>query len=56
MSAPAIIDLLPADATTGRFLGRALSPAGPCVIAIRDGIIFNLTGEVASVSGAIARR
>ena len=56
MSAPAIIDLLPADATTGRFLGRAQSPAGPCVIAIRDGIIFNLTGEVASVSGAIARR
>ena len=49
-------DLLPADHARGTFIGRAQSPAGPCVIAIRDGSIFDLTEEVATVSGAISRR
>jgi len=48
--------ILPADFAEGRFLGRALSPEGPVVIAIRGGIIYDLTATVASVSGAVARR
>lgn len=56
MQADSIADFLPADYAAGQFLGRALSPAGPCVIALRDGQIYDLTEEVASVSGAIARR
>src|SRR5690606_13418951 len=51
-----LIDILPADYATGQFIGRALSPAGPHVIAIRDGQVFDLTQEVATVSGAVARR
>nr|WP_247718108.1 fumarylacetoacetate hydrolase family protein [Qipengyuania proteolytica] len=47
---------MPADHARGSFIGRAQSPAGPCVIAVRDGEIFDLTEEVATVSGAIARR
>ena len=49
-------EFLPADFRSGRFLGRAMSPAGPSVIAIEGGEIFDLTGEVATVSGAVARR
>lgn len=56
MSANSILNLLPADHAEGRFIGRALSPAGPCVILVRNGRIFNLTDDVATVSGAIARR
>jgi len=52
----ALNDILPRDYPSGKFLGRALSPEGPCVIAIREGTIFDLTGEVATVSGAIERR
>lgn len=48
--------ILPADFAEGRFLGRALSPDGPVVFAIRNGTLFDLTQDVASVSGAIARR
>lgn len=55
MAAP-LTDILPSDFATGNFLGRALSPEGPCVISIRGGKIFDLTAEVATVSGAIARR
>ena len=51
-----LIEILPADHATGKFIGRALSPSGPCVIAIREGKVFDLTQEVASVSGAVARR
>ena len=51
-----IIQSLPADHARGTFLGRVQSPAGPCVIAIRKGEIFDLTQEVATVSGAVARR
>lgn len=51
-----LIDILPADHATGQFIGRALSPSGPCVIAIREGKVFDLTQEVATVSGAVARR
>jgi fumarylacetoacetate (FAA) hydrolase family protein len=51
-----LIDILPADYATGQFIGRALSPAGSCVIAIHRGHLFDLTPEVASVSGAVARR
>jgi fumarylacetoacetate (FAA) hydrolase family protein len=51
-----LIDILPADYATGQFIGRAMSPAGPCVIAIHRGHLFDLTHEVASVSGAVARR
>ncbi len=48
--------ILPADCVAGLFLGRAATPRGPCVIAIRGGTVFDLTEEVASVSGAIARK
>ncbi|QUL37984.1 fumarylacetoacetate hydrolase family protein [Erythrobacter sp. JK5] len=50
-----LTDFLPDDYASGQFLGRALSPDGPCVIGIRGGELFDLTGDVASVSGAIAR-
>ncbi len=49
-------DILPQDHSAGRFLGRAQSPEGPCVIAIREGQLFDLTAEVATVAGAIDRR
>ncbi|MCP9223537.1 fumarylacetoacetate hydrolase family protein [Erythrobacter sp. LQ02-29] len=51
-----IIELLPQDYRSGRFIGRADGPEGPVVIAIRDGRIFDITARAASVSGAIARR
>src|SRR5687767_13332905 len=51
-----LIDILPADYVAGSFLGRALSPDGPSVIAIRGGELFDLTEEVATVAGAIDRR
>ena len=51
-----ILDALPADYARGTFIGRALSPQGPCVIAISGGMLFDLTGQVATVAGAIARR
>jgi fumarylacetoacetate (FAA) hydrolase family protein len=49
-------DILPADYSAGTFIGRALSPEGPCVITIRDGLIYDLTEQVATVSGAIDRK
>ena len=51
-----LIDILPADYPQGFFLGRAESPDGPCVVAVRNGELFDLTAEVATVSGAVARR
>src|SRR5690606_21256844 len=48
--------ILPADYRTGTFLGRALSLEGPCVIAIREGQVFDLTNEVATAAGAVDRR
>jgi fumarylacetoacetate (FAA) hydrolase family protein len=54
--AESLQDVLPPDFASGTFLGRALSPAGPCVVGLRHGRIFDLTGEVATVSGAIARK
>jgi len=51
-----ILDILPADHVLGKFVGRAQSPAGPCVISIEHGEIIDLTSVVATVSGAIARR
>ena len=51
-----LTSILPADYRTGTFLGRALSPEGPCVIAIREGQVFDLTNEVATVAGAVDRR
>ncbi|WP_202386818.1 fumarylacetoacetate hydrolase family protein [Qipengyuania algicida] len=56
MSADNLIEILPQDHASGWFIGRALTPDGPSVIAIRDGLLFDLTDEVASVSGAVARR
>lgn len=50
-----LTDVLPGDHAIGHFIGRALSPAGPCVIAISDGDLFDLTEEVATVSGALER-
>lgn len=49
------VDALPADYRQGHFIGRAQSPEGPVVLAIRNGDLIDLTSEVASVSGAIAR-
>ena len=54
--AEALQDILPPDYASGAFLGRAQSPDGPCVIAIRHGRLFDLTHDVASVAGAIDRR
>ena len=51
-----LMDMLPDRGAGGRFLGRALSPAGPHVVLVYEGRIFDLTETVASVSGAIARR
>ncbi|WP_114521736.1 fumarylacetoacetate hydrolase family protein [Altererythrobacter sp. ZODW24] len=51
-----LIDILPSDYAAGHFLGRALSPDGPCVIAIHGGDVFDLTCEAATVSGAVARK
>lgn len=47
---------LPEDHAHGSFIGRVMSPDGPCVIAIREGRLFDLTDTVATVSGAIARK
>jgi fumarylacetoacetate (FAA) hydrolase family protein len=47
--------ILPSDHATGHFIGRALSPAGPCVIVVKDGNLFDLTHEAATVSGALER-
>lgn len=51
-----VLSSLPADYLHGHFIGRAQSPAGPCVITIAEGMIHDLTAEAATVSGAIARR
>ena len=51
-----LIDILPADHAGGLFLGRALAPEGPCVIAVRGGEVFDLTEQAATVAGAIDRR
>lgn len=51
-----LIDILPPDFASGIFLGRAESPEGPCVLAIRGSEVFDLTAEVATVSGAVDRR
>ncbi len=54
--AEGILESLPADFREGHFIGRALSPEGPCVISIEGGVIHDLTGVASTVSGAIARR
>ena len=51
-----LISILPADYTGGRFIGRALAPEGPVVIAIREGVLYDVTRSAASVSGALARQ
>ncbi|HYD25192.1 MAG TPA: fumarylacetoacetate hydrolase family protein [Croceibacterium sp.] len=51
-----LIDVLPSDFAGGTFIGRARSPEGPCVIAVRGGELFDLTAEVATVAGAVDRR
>jgi fumarylacetoacetate (FAA) hydrolase family protein len=51
-----LIDMLPPDYGSGTFLGRAQSPAGPHVIAIRDGLLFDVTRDASTVSGAVDRR
>jgi fumarylacetoacetate (FAA) hydrolase family protein len=47
---------LPEDHASGQFIGRAHGPQGPCVIAVREGRIFDLTGVVATTAGAVIRR
>ncbi|WP_086608820.1 fumarylacetoacetate hydrolase family protein [Erythrobacter donghaensis] len=51
-----ILESLPADYREGHFIGRALSPEGPCVITIAEGQIHDLTGVASTVAGAVARR
>jgi fumarylacetoacetate (FAA) hydrolase family protein len=51
-----LTDILPPDKTDGNFIGRALSPEGPCVISIRGGKIHDITGEAATCSAAVERR
>jgi len=51
-----ILESLPADFREGHFIGRALSPEGPCVITIEGGILHDLTGVASTVAGAIDRR
>lgn len=47
---------LPHDHAQGLFLGRAMSPAGPHVIMLRQGRIYDMTALASTSSGAIARR
>ncbi len=47
---------LPHDYADGLFLGRAMSTAGPHVIVLRQGRIFDITANASTSSGAIARR
>ncbi len=54
--AMSILESLPADHLQGHFIGRALSPEGPCVITIVGGMLHDLTGVASTVSGAVARR
>jgi fumarylacetoacetate (FAA) hydrolase family protein len=54
--AESLQDILPPDYASGLFIGRAQAPAGPCVILVRDGLLFDLTEEAATVAGAIDRR
>lgn len=56
MNAGDLKDFLPSDHATGHFLGRVATPSGPSVIAIRGGVVFDITDVAASVSGAVARR
>ncbi|TIX52067.1 fumarylacetoacetate hydrolase [Alteraurantiacibacter aquimixticola] len=51
-----LVNLLPADYAAGHFIGRAQSPEGPRIIALREGRIFDLTQLVATSSGAVARK
>ena len=51
-----LVDILPADFREGLFAGRAESECGPHVIAIRNGELFDITEQVATMSGAVARR
>lgn len=51
-----ILESLPADYREGHYIGRALTPEGPCVITIEGGVIHDLTGIASTVSGAVARR
>jgi fumarylacetoacetate (FAA) hydrolase family protein len=51
-----ILEALPADHLRGSFIGRVLSPDGPGVIRIAQGKLFDLTGQVATVAGAVAGR
>lgn len=51
-----ILESLPADYRQGHFIGRAQSPDGPCVIAIVNGMIHDLTAITSTVAGAVARR
>ena len=50
------VSCLPDDWRKGTFLGRANVPDGPHVIAIREGLLFDLTQDAASCAGAVARR
>ena len=51
-----ILESLPSDYARGQFLGRAETPAGPSILAIRKGTIYDITEVAASMSGAIERR
>lgn len=46
---------LPDDFRSGRFIGRALSDEGPCVILIDKGEIFDITSQCPTVSGAFEK-
>ena len=47
---------LPDDFISGLFLGRAQSAAGPHVLVIRDGLLYDLTEVVPTMAGAVARK
>lgn len=51
-----ILESLPADYRQGHFIGRALSPEGPCVLTIKGDVIHDLTSLASTAAGAIARR
>lgn len=56
MNGTGLLDSLPEDHLTGHFLGRAMSPEGPCIISVLEGRIYDLTQIVSTMSGAIERR
>lgn len=51
-----LLDILPEDFRQGHFIGRAQSPVGPSIVAIENGLLFDLTDTVPTCAKAFAQR